>query len=302
MLTSIKYSIYPAVLIGSILGLAFLLETDLPMGLALLIISAANIISVAILELMLPYDRRWQIWGHGQTFNDILHGVATSEIGPRLASSMFFSAIVSLSALIAETTNGGLWPVSWLFIAQLALAIVIADFTEWGKHWCYHNIDFLWRIHALHHDTDRMNVTKGMRLHFLEGAVRFVTIAAILTIVGAPPEILVWYTAFLTFNGSLNHSNIDIRLPHFVHYLIQSAQVHRLHHSMDHELGRSNLASLTTIPDHLFGTFRHPSKYDHGELGIRNSPMPKNWFKQLLAPFVWKNLESKQNHSKNAIK
>lgn len=290
MRTAEKYLVYPIVLGGSVCGLWFLLDTDLPMGVSLLIMSVVNIVTVAVLELILPYDDEWGILGHRQTINDILHGIATSEIGPRLASAMILSVVVTLADILGDATGGGLWPHAWFFGAQLALAIIIADFTEWGKHWSYHNVSFLWPIHALHHDTDRMNVTKGMRLHFFEGAVRYLTITSVLLILGAPSEILVWYTALLTFNGSLNHSNIDLRLPHFVHYMIQSTQVHRLHHSMDEDLGRSNLASLTTIPDHLFGTFRDPIKHDHGKLGIVDSPVPANWFAQLLAPLIWVSL------------
>ena len=287
MLTFAKYLVYPLVLGGSVYGLWAFLETDLPLGIALLIISAANIIMVACLELILPYDKEWKWWGHRQTINDIFHGLATSELGPRLASAALMSSVVAFMSVIAGVSGGGLWPHSCHFSVQLFLAIVIVDFMEWGKHWLYHNVSFLWPIHALHHDMDRLNVTKGMRLHFLEGAVRFVTVTSILTVLGASPEILVWYTALLTFNGSLNHANIDIRLPGFVHYMIQSTQVHRLHHSTDRDLGRSNLGSLTTIPDHLFGTFRDPAKHDHGEMGITDSPMPQNFFLQLLSPLIW---------------
>ena len=293
MSSFIKYAIYPLVLSLSCYGFWALLQTELPIGIALLIISATNIISVALLELVLPYNKAWKWWGHRQTINDILHGIATSELGPRLAAAGLGGVVITLMGVMS-TSEAIWWPDSWHFVAQLALAVLIADFTEWGKHWLYHNVSFLWPIHALHHDVDRQNVTKGMRLHFIEGAVRYIGITSVLTILGAPIEILLWYTALLTFNGSLNHSNIDIRLPGFVHTCLQTTQVHRLHHSMDIDLGRSNLASITTLPDHLFGTFRHPSSHHHGELGIHNNPVPRNWFLQLLVPFNWNSLVRQQ--------
>lgn len=293
MLNIFKYSIYPLVLIGSCLAFSALLQTELPVGIALLIVSACNIITVAVLELLLPYDQSWVWWGHRQTINDVLHGLATSELGPRLAAVGLASVVVSAMSLVAEATGGGLWPNSWHFAGQLLLAIVLVDFTEWGKHWLYHNVGVFWPIHALHHDMDRLNVSKSMRLHFFEGAIRYVGITAVLTILGAPAEILLWYTALLTFNGSLNHSNIDIRLPNFVNYCMQTSDLHRLHHAMDPELGRCNLASMSTLPDHLFGTYRSPAKHSHGPLGIHNSPVPSNWFQQLLVPLRWSALDAR---------
>ena len=299
MLNFVKYSIYPIVIIASCYGLWALLQTQLPVGIVLLIVSAANIITVAIVELMLPYKKTWGWLGHRQTLNDILHGIATSELGPRIASLAFGGVVITLAAAVADTHGGGWWPHGWHFVGQLALAIVIADFTEWGKHWMHHNVSFLWPIHALHHDVDRQNVTKGMRLHFIEGAVRYVGITSVLTILGAPVEILIWYTALLTFNGSLNHSNIDLHLPPFMNVCFQTTHVHRLHHSRNRDLGCSNLASITTLPDHLFGTFRNPAHYQHGELGIENNPIPKNWFLQLLAPFNWQSLVRKTGRGEN---
>ena len=70
------------------------------------------------------------------------------------------------------------------------------------------------------------------------------------------------------------------------YYLFQTPQNHRVHHALDLDLGSSNLANWTTIPDLLFGTFRHPDKHHHGDLGITGEPLPANVFKQFLWPLV----------------
>ncbi|NJR32135.1 MAG: hypothetical protein HC778_03825 [Chamaesiphon sp. CSU_1_12] len=58
--------------------------------------------------------------------------------------------------------------------------------------------------------------------------------------------------------GNLNHSNIHMPMPGFVHNVFATPDIHRLHHEINATLGRSNLSPGTMLPDHLFGTFRHP--------------------------------------------
>ncbi len=279
--------IFPLVFIGSILGFRELLCTGMAPPLALFIATIVNFTIVGALEMAVPYRSEWAWWRDRQTINDLVHGVALSTLGPRLGEALMLTLAISAAAYISDSFGGGLWPVAWPLWGQIILAFVIIDFAEWGKHWLYHHWRYLWPVHALHHNPDRLHVAKGARLHFLEATIRYGVISVPLIVLGAPPEVLFWYAALINFLGNLNHSNIDMPMPGFMHYLIATPQVHRLHHALDSDLGQSNLSGFTMLPDLLFGTFRHPSRHPLWEIGIEDNPIPNNILAQLLSPILW---------------
>ncbi len=283
----IKGCIFPGVLLGSIVAFERLLSGGIDPGLALLGVTVANLALIALLEVVLPLRRDWAWFRDRQVVNDLIHGALLSIVGPRLAEAVLVSVIAAGAASIAAASGGGVWPTGWPLWLQLALAIVILDFVEWLKHWGYHHWAPMWAIHALHHSPDKMHVTKAARLHFLEATIRFAIITAPLLMLGAGPELILWYAALLNFIGNLNHSNVDMPLPGFLHYLLATPQVHRLHHEIDPQLGRSNLSPFTMLPDLLFGTFRHPDKFPLRQVGIENNPIPGNLLAQIAAPFIW---------------
>ena len=49
--------------------------------------------------------------------------------------------------------------------------ILAADAVEYASHRAYHEVPFLWRIHAIHHSPEAMDWLSGSRLHFLEPLV-----------------------------------------------------------------------------------------------------------------------------------
>lgn len=287
VLSSIKYALFPTVLAGSIYAFDAALSRGVEPGLALLATSIANLVVVALLEVVFPLRRDWAWWRDRQTVNDLVHGALLSVVGPRLGEIALSSGVAAGAAAVASIWKGGLWPGDWPLWAQLAPAILIADFAEWPKHWAYHRWAPMWAIHALHHNAGKMHVAKGARLHFLESTIRFAIVAAPLTVLGAGPEVILWYGALINFLGNLNHSNIDMPLPGFMHYLIATPQNHRLHHEIDPDLGRSNLSSATMLPDLLFGTFRHPDRHPLRQVGIADNPIPNHLLAQIAAPFIW---------------
>lgn len=282
-----KALIFWVVFAGSLWVFHYLRAVGVNPVAAVLGVTVGSIVVIAILELLVPFRPDWSWRTDRQAPNDLIHGLMLSVAGPRLGEALIGTSIIGAAAFLAEMTGEGIWPQAWPLWAQLGLAILIADFFDWGKHWAYHNLPVAWWVHALHHDVDRLHVFKGARLHFLEATVRYAVIAAPLIVLGAGAEILLWYAIFVNALGNLNHSNIDLPMPGFMHYLFQTPQNHRLHHERDPDLGRSNLSAVTMLPDLLFGTFRHPRQHPLQDVGIDDSPIPGNLFGQLLAPLAW---------------
>jgi len=294
----LKSLIFPVVSIGSLAIFASLLSTGLAPGLAILAVSIGSLTVVAGLEVAFPFRPEWGWWKDWQTINDLIHGLLLSVVGPRLGEIALASLIAAGSAALATSDGGVLWPTGWPLWGQLALAIIFADFADWAKHWAYHRLAFAWPIHALHHNVEQMHVAKAARLNFIEATIRFAIINVPLLILGAPAEVFIWHAAIITVFGNLNHSNVDMPMPDFVHYLFASPKNHWLHHARDPDLGGSNMSLLTMLPDLIFGTFRHPAKYPFTDVGIDNNRIPSNVVGQLAAPLLWPWLKPKtqENH------
>ena len=55
--------------------------------------------------------------------------------------------------------------------AQFLLAVFVADLAQALLHRAYHNTPWLWRFHAVHHSTRRMDWLAGSRTHLLSPAM-----------------------------------------------------------------------------------------------------------------------------------
>lgn len=291
---------FPVIFSGQVAALYFGLKLGYEPGLTLLAITVANITLIALLELWLPDRPEWRWINDRQFFNDIFHG-----LGNELAGGVGLTALLVLFATIggqlSEQGSLGLWPSSLPFLIQLFLAISIVDFFDYWKHRVYHGSRYAWPIHAVHHNMDRMHVLKGIRLHFLEAAIRSLIVYSPLIILGASSEITIWIAALMTFGGSLNHSNLQQRLPRIIHALIPTKDTHWLHHDKDYRRGSCNFSPLTMMFDHLFGTFRHPFDYPLREVGIDPDPIPSDLIAQMGAPFVWPMLMKRHQRKMAAI-
>ena len=277
---------FPVLFAGQLFAFDAAISLGHDPALTSLVLTVANIALIASLELVLPDRPEWSWTSDGQTINDLIHGLG-NVFGDALGRSALLILFAAAGGALAAHGNLGLWPAALPLWAQVAVAVVIVDFTDYWKHRAYHAWGLAWPIHALHHNPDRMTVFKGVRLHFLEATIRALVVYGPLVVLGAPAIVMLWIAALMNFLGSLNHSNVAQNLPRFAHALIVTQKTHWLHHSKDYARGACNLAPLTLLPDHLFSTFRHPLDEPLEEVGIDPDPIPKNLFVQFAAPLLW---------------
>ena len=53
-------------------------------------------------------------------------------------------------------------------LAQFALAFVMLDFTRYWLHRAHHRVDALWMFHRVHHMSERLDSTSGLRMHVVD--------------------------------------------------------------------------------------------------------------------------------------
>src|ERR1700761_7989045 len=123
--------------------------------------------AILALEWLMPHERSWQC-SDGQAGNDLLHTVFGSAVPEFLAKALVIFLFSNLAVHLAAGAPGSLWPRSWFFPAQVALAVFVADFGLYWAHRLGHEWMLLWRFHALHHSPSRLWVINTGRFHFVD--------------------------------------------------------------------------------------------------------------------------------------
>ena len=57
------------------------------------------------------------------------------------------------------------------FFVQVIIIMMATDFVQYWVHRAFHTFPVLWRFHAIHHSTKKMDWLAGARMHFMEIAV-----------------------------------------------------------------------------------------------------------------------------------
>ncbi len=143
----------------------------------------------------------------------------------------------------------------WL---ELALAIVLLDYTLYIWHYLTHKVPFLWRFHVPHHVDLDLDASTALRFHFGELALSVPWRVAQVMIIGVSPiSYLAWQT-FVFPSIVFHHSNVElpIKIERWLNRLIVTPRMHGIHHSIVEKETNSNWSSGFTVWDWLHGTLR----------------------------------------------
>jgi sterol desaturase/sphingolipid hydroxylase (fatty acid hydroxylase superfamily) len=220
--------------------------------------AAVMVWSLAVLALGWGLERRWPFepgW-HASRAGD--HSVdATSAVvlmagvDPLLKAGLPLLAAAGVTALPALA---GLWPQEWPLAVQWMLALLWVELAKYAMHRAHHEWGPLWRLHALHHGSERLYWLNNFRVHPLNFAL--VTAAALLPLqlVGAPADLLLGVLAFTQPVLLLQHSNADLRSGRW-NGLFSTNEAHRWHHSTRPAEANRNYGAALLVWDHVFGSY-----------------------------------------------
>ena len=231
------------------------------------------------MEQVLPYEGAWNE-AHGDTAKDVAHGVVY-EIANLCTLFVF---IVISAALLPEWS---LWPSALPIPVQFVLAVVIIDGTMTVMHYFSHRVNWLWRLHAVHHGVHRLYGFNGFVRHPLHQALDIVAGTLPLVVIGLPVDVAVLLGFAIAVQLIVQHSNVDYTLGP-LQKLLAIGPVHRLHHVNWAGEGDVNFGLFLTVWDRMLGTFQPPQerKPRSGDVGIQDCPhYPQAYGRQLVAPF-----------------
>jgi len=142
---------------------------------------------------------------------------------------------------------------AWL---EVALAVVLLDYTLYIWHYLTHRVKWLWRFHVVHHVDLDLDASTALRFHFAELALSVPwRVGQIVGIGVSPLSFSVWQT-LLFLSIMFHHSNVrlPIDVERALNRFIVTPRMHGIHHSMVREETDSNWSSGLTLWDWLHGT------------------------------------------------
>ena len=271
----IRWLSYPTVLGAVILAELMILYHDLPYWPLSPLVVAAGISSVAVLERVQPYQQEWNE-DHDDTRVDILHAA--------FSLTLIITVVEIVSIARSFLPIATLWPFEVSLVWQLLLAGLIIDFGLWFMHWLSHKNDVLWRLHALHHSSERLYWLNGERRHPISAIVLSSPGLMVVILLGAPANVIGAWFAIVGVHLAFQHANLDYTVGGF-RKLLGVAEVHRWHHKREYEDAQVNFGEFWMLWDQLFGTYREGQNgVVAGEVGIRDA-MPLGYTEQLTWPF-----------------
>ena len=209
-----------------------------------------------------------------------------------LVSSMLVQVLGFLTLAPANYVNAEvqlddvrIYIVQLPFWLQVVIIMMATDFVQYWVHRAFHTFPVLWRFHAIHHSTKKMDWLAGARMHFIEIAIlRGLTALPMFTL-GFKPEAIQAYLLVVYFYSSFIHANIGWKLKLIERFLV-TPRFHHWHHGSDREAIDINYASHFPIYDWLFGTHHLPDEKWPEAYGVVGDGVPRGYWRQFVYPFL----------------
>lgn len=271
---------YPAFVLGAILIHFGLLSLHVPLTAVPALTFFITIGFIIFLERAKPYRESW---------NENLGDFKTDLIQTLLILPVVAKLLELFYRDLQTKFNLHIWPKSWPFILQVIVIIFLAELLFYFYHRLAHTNKFLLKFHAVHHGADRVYWANSGRFHFVDTIGQSLFYFIPIFLLGASEEVAALFLTLNAITGTLEHANFEFKTI-FLSRFFNTAELHRLHHSVKVSECNSNYGKILSIWDSAFGTYVKPKfKRETLKVGLPGGrPVPYDLWGQLKYPFVKK--------------
>jgi sterol desaturase/sphingolipid hydroxylase (fatty acid hydroxylase superfamily) len=160
---------------------------------------------------------------------------------------------------------------------SIALVFIGQEFCYYWFHRCSHRVRFLWAHHAVHHSTNRFNLSAAYRFGWVGRLIGSSLFFVPLMWLGFSPR-----AVFITLNLALLyqfwiHTDWVPKLGP-LEWVLNTPSHHRVHHAANPEYIDRNYGGVLIVFDRLFGTFAAeretvPCRYGLVQPLLSNNPL-----------------------------
>jgi alkylglycerol monooxygenase len=215
---------------------------------AALIAAAIPVFFLAIgIELLVMRLRGRRLYVYHDSIANLSNGVGQLVFGVLLRV-----VTVGLYAWVYEHGRVATLPTDSVVV--WVLVFVGVDLGYYAFHRASHRVNFLWAIHAVHHQSEEYNLSVALRQAWLEPAVS-VFFYLPLALAGFHPALLATAATINTLYQFWVHTRLVDKLGPLEGY-VNSPAAHRVHHGRNPKYIDKNYAGMLTLWDRVFGTYQ----------------------------------------------
>ncbi len=225
--------------------------------------------AAALAETLYPHRNAGQDFGARWRVNATLALGSWMMVAWLVPDSARVAAQLSLTAF----QPAGAWMSEHPIIGTLA-SVLLIDMARYWVHRLSHGVDWIWRLHAIHHSDTDLDAMTGVRHHPLEYLVVLAIMTALYVILGIPTAALVIYGVLAASIAPFSHANTKLpdRIERVLNKVFVTNQLHAIHHSVDMREANSNFGVVFSIWDRIFATYSEPSiqRFTSARFGVED--------------------------------
>lgn len=139
-------------------------------------------------------------------------------------------------------------------VSAWVIGFIGVDFFYYWFHRLSHEINVLWAMHVVHHQSQDYNLAVALRQSWFQGFAA-TPIYFPLALIGVPPLVFAGCAAASLLYQFWIHTQTIGRMPGWYEAVMNTPSHHRVHHGINPEYIDRNHAGVFIIWDKLFGTF-----------------------------------------------
>ena len=216
------------------------------MKLNILAFAVPLFISLMLLEYFVAKKRKLDYFNLHNSIANISIGIAERMCDVLIAGTFYFVYDFIQRRYGVFNIKPGV--LLWIFL------LLSTDFLWYWYHRLAHEINLLWAVHVVHHQSEDFNYTVSARITLMQAFVR-TCFWAVLPLLGFPASMI---TTMLLIHGIYPffiHTRLIGKLG-ILEYILVTPSHHRVHHACNEKYLDKNYGDVFIIWDKLFGTFQ----------------------------------------------